>query len=55
MSLGINLLMKLLKEATKVLAPAGYDMEIVEKRSNNTPQNPFLFCLFWLFARNFSE
>ena len=34
MSLGINLLMKLLKEATKVLAPAGYDMEIVEKHHN---------------------
>lgn len=31
MSLGINLLMKLLKDAANVLAPAGYDMEIVEK------------------------
>ena len=31
MSLGINLLLKLLKEATAVLAPAGYDMEIVER------------------------
>ena len=31
MSLGINLLMKLLKDAAAVLAPAGYDMEIVEK------------------------
>lgn len=31
MSLGINMLMKLLKEATKVLAPAGFDIEIVEK------------------------
>lgn len=30
MSVGINLLLKLLKEAAKVLAPAGYDMEIVE-------------------------
>ena len=30
MSLGINLLMQLLKEATKVLSPAGYDIEIVE-------------------------
>ena len=27
MSLGINLLMQLLKEATKVLSPAGYDIE----------------------------
>ena len=31
MSLGINLLMKLLKEAASVLAPAGFDIEIVEK------------------------
>lgn len=31
MSLGINLLMKLLKEASAVLATAGFDMEIVEK------------------------
>ena len=29
MSLGINLLLKLLKDAAKVLAPAGYDIEIV--------------------------
>ena len=31
MSLGINLLLKLLKDAAKVLAPAGYDIELVEK------------------------
>lgn len=31
MSLGINLLQKLLKEAASVLAPAGFDMEVVEK------------------------
>ena len=31
MSLGINLLLKLLKEAAGVLAPAGFDIEIVEK------------------------
>ena len=31
MSLGINLLMKLLKEAAPVLAQAGFDIEIVEK------------------------
>lgn len=31
MSLGINLLLKMLKEAAAVLAPAGYDIEIVEK------------------------
>lgn len=34
MSLGINLLLKLLKEAADVLAPAGYDIEIVEKHHN---------------------
>jgi len=31
MSLGINTLLKLLQDAAKVLAPAGFDMEIVEK------------------------
>lgn len=31
MSLGINMLLKLLKEATAILAPAGFDIEIVEK------------------------
>lgn len=31
MSLGINMLLKLLKEAAAVLAPAGFDIEIVEK------------------------
>lgn len=31
MSLGINMLLKLLKEAAGILAPAGFDMEIVEK------------------------
>ena len=40
MSLGINLLMKLLKEATKVLAPTGYDMEIVEKHHNQKLDAP---------------
>lgn len=34
MSLGINLLLKMLKEAAGVLAPAGFDMEIVEKHHN---------------------
>ena len=34
MSLGINLLMKLLKEAAAVLAPAGFDIELVEKHHN---------------------
>ncbi|MBD5552420.1 MAG: 4-hydroxy-tetrahydrodipicolinate reductase [Lachnospiraceae bacterium] len=34
MTLGINLLMKLLKEAAQKLAPAGFDIEIVEKHHN---------------------
>lgn len=34
MSLGINLLLKMLKEAAGVLVPAGFDMEIVEKHHN---------------------
>ena len=34
MSLGINLLMRLLQDAAKVLSPAGYDIEIVEKHHN---------------------
>lgn len=34
MTLGINLLMKVLKEAAAVLAPAGFDIEIVEKHHN---------------------
>jgi len=31
MSLGVNTLLKLLKEAVKVLGPAGFDIDIVEK------------------------
>lgn len=34
MSLGINLLLKMLKEATNVLAAADFDIEIVEKHHN---------------------
>ena len=34
MSLGINLLLKLVKNAADVLANAGFDMEIVEKHHN---------------------
>ena len=34
MSLGINTLMKLLKDAAKVFSLAGYDIEIVEKHHN---------------------
>lgn len=40
MSLGINLLFKLLKEAAGVLAPAGFDMEIVEKHHNQKVDAP---------------
>lgn len=40
MSLGINLLMKLLKEASLVLANAGFDMEIVEKHHNQKLDAP---------------
>ena len=34
MSLGINMLLKILKNAAEVLAPAGFDIEIVEKHHN---------------------
>ncbi|MCD8037523.1 MAG: 4-hydroxy-tetrahydrodipicolinate reductase [Lachnospiraceae bacterium] len=34
MSLGINMLLKILKEAAKALVPAGFDIEIVEKHHN---------------------
>ncbi len=40
MSLGINLLMKLLKDAVKTLAPAGFDVEIVEKHHNHKKDAP---------------
>lgn len=40
MSLGINLLMDLLKKAAKTLAPAGFDMEIVEKHHNQKVDAP---------------
>ena len=40
MSLGVNLLMKLLKDAAKVLAPAGFDIEIVEKHHNQKVDAP---------------
>lgn len=40
MSLGINTLMKLLKTAAQVLAPAGFDMEIVEKHHNQKLDAP---------------
>lgn len=40
MSLGINMLLKLLKEATEILAPAGFDIEIVEKHHNQKLDAP---------------
>lgn len=40
MSLGINTLFKLLQDAAKVLATAGYDVEIVEKHHNQKLDAP---------------
>lgn len=40
MSLGINLLMKLLKDAAKVLAAEGFDMEVVERHHNQKVDAP---------------
>jgi 4-hydroxy-tetrahydrodipicolinate reductase len=40
MSLGVNVLLKLLKEAAAVFAPAGFDMEIVEKHHNQKLDAP---------------
>lgn len=40
MSLGINLLLKLLKDAATVLAPAGYDVELVERHHNQKVDAP---------------
>lgn len=40
MSLGINMLMELLKQAALILAPAGFDMEIVEKHHNQKLDAP---------------
>ena len=40
MSLGINTLLELLKKAAQVFAPAGFDMEIVEKHHNQKVDAP---------------
>lgn len=40
MSLGINMLMDLLQKAARTLAPAGFDMEIVEKHHNQKLDAP---------------
>lgn len=40
MSLGVNTLLKLLQDAAKVLVPAGFDMEIVEKHHKHKVDAP---------------
>lgn len=40
MSLGINMLLKMLKNAANVLTPAGFDVEIVEKHHNQKIDAP---------------
>ena len=40
MSLGVNLLLKLVAEASRVLYPAGFDIEIVEKHHNQKLDAP---------------
>lgn len=40
MSLGVNLLLKLVQEAAKVLAAADFDMEIIEKHHNQKVDAP---------------
>ena len=40
MSLGVNLLLKLLKDAAKVLGNAGYDIELVERHHNQKVDAP---------------
>jgi len=40
MSLGVNMLLKILKEAAEILVPAGFDIEIVEKHHNQKVDAP---------------
>lgn len=40
MSLGVNTLLKLIQDAARVLAPAGFDMEIVERHHNQKVDAP---------------
>lgn len=40
MSLGVNLLLKLIQDAAKTLVPAGFDMEIIEKHHNQKVDAP---------------
>ena len=47
MSLGVNLLLKLIQDAAKVLGNAGFDMEIVEKHHNRKRMLPAELLLRW--------
>lgn len=47
MSLGINLLLKLLQNAAKVLGPAGFDIELVERHHNQKVDAPSGTALLW--------
>lgn len=40
MSLGINLLISLVQKATSILAPAGFDIEVIEKHHNQKVDAP---------------
>ena len=40
MSLGVNMLLKVLQDAAKVLAPAGFDIELIEKHHNQKVDAP---------------
>lgn len=40
MSLGINIMFKLLQEAAKILSPAGFDIELIEKHHNQKIDAP---------------
>ena len=40
MSVGVNMLLKILQDTAKVLAPAGFDIEIVEKHHNQKVDAP---------------
>jgi 4-hydroxy-tetrahydrodipicolinate reductase len=40
MSLGVNMLLKILKDAANILVPAGFDIEIVEKHHNRKVDAP---------------
>ncbi len=52
MSLGVNVMAKLITEAVKQLAPAGFDIEIVEKHHNLKKDAPSGTALFLADAAN---